>query len=169
MKRALLAILALTLGTLGPGHAGERFSFPAETLVEDSAKGLVWMRCSLGQRFHEGRCLGEAERLSLNDAEARLDTLATAACPWRLPRFFEMRSLLQADESRNVAIDSTAFPDTPSGWYWNQVSAGGHSQQDCFVDFGGQGRTRCNMAGQFHLRAVMDADASPGCRLSEGN
>ncbi|WP_156085523.1 hypothetical protein [Billgrantia saliphila] len=36
---------------------------------------------------------------------------------------------------------------SPSGWYWNQVSAGGHSQQDCFVNFGGQGRTRCNMAG----------------------
>lgn len=163
MTRAALAVLMVTLSTLGQGHASERFSFPVEDRVADS-KGLVWMRCSLGQAFRDGRCQGEAERLPLSGAEAHVDALSTADCPWRLPRFFELRSLMQASDAAGMAIDGRAFPDTPSGWYWNQVSAGGHSQQDCFVDFGGQGRTRCNMAGQFLVRPVMDASAaSPAC------
>lgn len=84
--------------------------------------------------------------------------LATAECPWRLrlPRFFEMRSWLQAGNGE-MAIDGTAFPDMPSGWYWSQVSTGGYSQQDCFVD---QGCTCCNMAGQFHMRVVPSETAA---------
>ncbi len=65
-----------------------------------------------------------------------------------------------------MAIDVDAFPDTPAGWYWNEASAGGHSQQDCFVNFSGEGRTRCNMGGEFYLRLVMPAEAAtPGCGL----
>lgn len=61
---------------------------------------------------------------------------------------------------RTPLILLTMLVVTPHGWYWNQVSAGGHSQQDCFVDFTGNGRTRCNMAGNFYVRLVMDRDAA---------
>lgn len=164
MKRALRAVLALSLALTGLSQASERFRFVAEDRVEDTGNGLVWMRCSLGQRFHEGRCLGEAQRYSLSDAETRIDALASDDCPWRLPRFFELRGLMQPNMAEDTAINGDVFPDTPAGWYWTQVSAGGHSQQDCFVDFAGRGRTRCNMAGQFHVRPVMaTSQASPAC------
>ncbi|MGR4066316.1 DUF1566 domain-containing protein [Halomonas sp. LR3S48] len=163
-SRALLVAGLLLAWSSAHGDGAAGYDTRHAGLVVDSRQQLVWMRCSLGQRFRDGGCLGEAERLHLSDAEARIDALATADCPWRLPRFFELRGLMQPGNDRDVAIDSEAFPDTPSGWYWNQVSAGGHSQQDCFVDFAGEGRTRCNMAGQFHLRPVMSlGDAASHC------
>nr|WP_267956635.1 DUF1566 domain-containing protein [Halomonas sp. MCCC 1A17488] len=155
------------MASLPLGHADDRFRFPIASLVEDTARGLVWERCSLGQVFHEGRCRGEAARLTLAEAEARLGAMATAECPWRLPRFFELRGLVQAGDG-NTAIEGEAFPDTPAGWYWTQVSAGGHSQQDCFVDFAGRGRTRCNMAGRFHVRPVMSLESAAPVCLSPG-
>ncbi|SEL23136.1 DUF1566 domain-containing protein [Halomonas daqiaonensis] len=161
MTRAFILLTLLLVTPLALGSATERFHFPADGLVVDEAKSLVWMRCSLGQTFRKGRCHGEAARVDLAEAEAYASTAANAECPWRLPRFFELRSLMQASgDDTAVAIDASAFPDTPSGWYWNQASAGGHSQQDCFVDFTGNGRTRCNMAGDFHVRLVVDQDAA---------
>ncbi|TFH87619.1 DUF1566 domain-containing protein [Billgrantia azerbaijanica] len=166
MTAARLALLALLLaGPVTAGSADARFRFPAEGLVADADTALVWRRCSQGQTFRAGRCEGEAARFHLAEAESLAAAQASAACPWRLPRFYELRSLMQAAGGADVAIDTTAFPDTPPGWYWNQASAGGHSQQDCFVDFTGDGRTRCNMAGQFFVRLVMDRDAAAAdCR-----
>ncbi|CAM3484526.1 DUF1566 domain-containing protein [Halomonas lysinitropha] len=161
MRRGPLTLLTmLIVAPLALGNTAERFRFPADGLVTDEAQSLMWMRCSMGQTFHEQGCRGEAASVGLDQADAYAAAQASADCPWRLPRFFELRSLMQEPDDTAVAIDSTAFPDTPHGWYWNQVSAGGHSQQDCFVDFTGNGRTRCNMAGDFHVRLVMDLDAS---------
>ncbi|MGM0701771.1 MAG: DUF1566 domain-containing protein [Pseudomonadota bacterium] len=153
--RSALLLLAL-VAPLAAGNESERFGFPVEGLVVDTAEELVWQRCSLGQTFVEGRCTGEAAGVTLAEAESYAEAQASRDCPWRLPRFFELRSLMQEESQADVAIDTSAFPDTPRGWYWNQASAGGHSQQDCFVDFAGNGRTRCNMAGSFHVRLVMD-------------
>lgn len=162
---AALLLVASACGLAEPRAAGIAPS--PQATVTDAQKGLVWMRCSIGQQYEQGRCLGEAERVSWSEAQARVDALATAACPWRLPRFHEMRGLMQppgeASGQAPMAIDADLFPDTPAGWYWNQASAGGHSQQDCFVDFAGEGRTRCNMGGQFHLRLVMLAEQAEGC------
>lgn len=166
MRRAPLTLLTLLLvAPLALGSADERFRFPADGLVVDEVRSLVWMRCSLGQSIREGRCEGEAARVDLAEAQSYAAAQRSADCPWRLPRFFELRALMQEPNEAAVAIDTAAFPDTPPGWYWNQVSAGGHSQQDCFVDFAGDGRRRCNMAGDFHVRLVMDRDAAaPACR-----
>ncbi|WP_163557821.1 DUF1566 domain-containing protein [Halomonas sp. NO4] len=161
MTTCRVALLSLALAApLAIGSETERFRFPVEGVVVDSAEDLVWQRCSLGQTVAEGRCQGEAAGVTLAEAETYAEAQASAGCPWRLPRFFELRSLMQAPSTAGVAIDTAAFPDTPSGWYWNQASAGGHSQQDCFVDFAGEGRTRCNMAGDFHVRLVMDLKAT---------
>lgn len=162
--RLAAANLLMVVAATALGDGVTRYDIRVGGQVIDSERPLAWMRCSLGQVYREGRCRGEAERLTLAEAEARVDAMATAECPWRLPRFFELRGLMQARDDGGMAIEDEIFPDTPAGWYWTQVSAGGHSQQDCFVDFGGQGRTRCNMAGQFLVRPVMDASAaSPAC------
>jgi hypothetical protein len=152
------SLLAADVPSYDLGHEG---------LVLDSRQQLAWMRCSLGQRFQQDHCLGEAERFSWSEAQARIRELASPECPWRLPRFHELRGLMQHAPDRDMAIDLEAFPDTPAGWYWNEASAGGHSQQDCFVDFGGEGRTRCNMGGQFHLRPVMTGGKAASCLRSQ--
>lgn len=132
---------------------------PQGEWVIDTEQSLVWQRCSEGQTFADARCLGDARPVTWLEAEARARSAHGSDCPWRLPRFHELSTLLQPIPSQHgVAIDAAAFPDTPAGWYWTQASAGGHSQQDCFVDFAGAGRTRCNMGGSLYLRLVMDHD-----------
>lgn len=166
-RLGLAGALAMTIGVAAfADQASEgAYTFPAAGLVGDPAQGLIWQRCSLGQRYQDGRCVGDSESFNWREAQARTEALASPECPWRLPRFHELRGLMQPAGDRDLAIDLSAFPDTPPGWYWNQVSAGGHSQQDCFVDFGGEGRTRCNMAGSFYIRLVMDQDgAAFDCR-----
>ncbi|OOG22805.1 hypothetical protein B1C78_13685 [Thioalkalivibrio denitrificans] len=149
--------MGLLTGTAVQADGADRFTLPGPGLVEDHRQGLVWMRCSLGQRPDGDRCSGEAERLTWSEANRRVEALASRACPWRLPEFHELRSLLQPSGA-GPALDRTAFPDTPDGWFWTRVRAGGHSQYDCFVDFAGSGRTRCNMGGRFYLRPVMSRD-----------
>ncbi|RCV88855.1 DUF1566 domain-containing protein [Billgrantia montanilacus] len=166
--RALVAGLLLSWGGPAMGSGESRYETDHDGMVKDTRQQLAWMRCSLGQRYHDGRCLGEAERFDWSAAQRRVRQEATPDCPWRMPRFHELSGLIQPPEERQgqtpMAIDLDAFPDTPVGWYWNEVSAGGHSQQDCFVDFSGEGRTRCNMGGQFYLRPVMSLEkAAPFC------
>jgi hypothetical protein len=145
------ALLLLAVPSVLLSGAEPRFSFPGDGLVSDHRRGLVWMRCSVGQHFVDGRCAGDPEHLTWTDAQARLAGLATQDCPWRLPEFHELRSLI----SGAGGLDRQAFPDTPDGWFWTRVQAGGHSQYDCFVSFQGAGRTRCNMGGRLLLRPVM--------------
>ena len=96
-------------------------------------------------------------------AERFVDELGPAGCPWRLPGFHELRSLLQ-EGAEDPALDTRFFPDTPSGWYWAQATAGGHSPYDCFVTFAGAGRTLCNASGRFYLRAVVERRHLEACR-----
>ncbi len=157
----VLAVFLIALAS-GAAHAG-RFEVVDERLVHDREAGLLWMRCSVGQEPRDGRCAGEAERFVWTAAEQRVETLEPAACPWRLPGFHELRSLLQ-DGAEDPAIDTAVFPGTPSGWYWADATAAGHSPYDCFVDFSGAGRTLCNTSGRFHLRAVVESEHLASCR-----
>lgn len=137
---------------------------PQGEWVIDTDQSLVWQRCSRGQTYTDERCAGAAKQVSFLEAQAAARAQKSQQCPWRLPRFHELSALLQPDHAeQGLALDTFAFPDTPPGWYWNQASAGGHSQQDCFVDFAGMGRTRCNMGGAFHLRLVMPLSALERC------
>lgn len=138
--------------------ADDRLTLPGAELVAQPEAGLIWMRCSHGQRATDERCTGNAERLSWTQAQARVDMLASPDCPWRIPEFHELRGLMAS--GGEPALDPRAFPDTPDGWFWSNARAGGHSQHDCFVDFAGAGRTRCNMGGRLYLRAVMTGDAT---------
>lgn len=161
---AVAALFLLSPGPV-PVSAEERFMSPDTGLVADHRLGLIWMRCSIGQRPDGEGCSGEADRLTWTEVLARIDTLATLGCPWRVPEFHELRALLQPGGGEQ-ALDPQAFPDTPDGWFWTRVRAGGHSQYDCFVDFAGEGRTRCNMGGRFHLRPVMTpVDGAGSCAV----
>jgi len=150
----LAATFVFGVASVGAG-AGQRFAYPEVGLVHDGRTDLLWMRCAMGQSLRNGRCAGTAERMSWTSARDGLENLRAGGCPWRLPEFHELRSLLDPEE-RDPAIDSEAFPDTPTGWFWTRTSAGGHSQHDCFVDFSGDGAIRCNMSGRLYVRPVVD-------------
>jgi hypothetical protein len=102
--------------------------------VTDNRTGLVWARCSVGQSWSGSTCTGSA---TTHTHEAAL-ALAQAATGWRLPNVKELASL--ADKGcQSPAIDSTAFPNTPSGWFWSSSPYVGDSYNAWGVYFGNGG------------------------------
>ncbi len=84
------------------------------TEVLDTATGLVWQRCSLGQSYNlaTGACDNPVSTFSWTQAVEQATGL------WRLPNLKELSSLV-ARECETPAINTYFFPDTPSAWYWS--------------------------------------------------
>lgn len=81
-------------------------------LVYDRKADLTWARCSLGQRWdgRRGTCLGEAARLTFDEAKA------LEGRGWRVPTLDELSSIVRPGSV--PAIDTKAFPGTPPLYYW---------------------------------------------------
>lgn len=127
MKHPLPQILCVVLCAAAlSAHAAcpswptaDRFTISGEE-VTDRRSGLVWKRCSEGQTLSGSSCTGTAATYTHEQALARAKSVNTtdSATGWRLPNAKELASL--ADKGcQSPAIDSTAFPGTPSNWYWS--------------------------------------------------
>lgn len=72
--------------------------------VFDNVTGLRWQR-------------GVATDLTWFQAKTYCQELHVGDTNWRLPTTVELKTLVDYDTS-SPAIDSTAFPKTPSEWFW---------------------------------------------------
>lgn len=97
------------------------------TLLEDgtasqNTEGLMWMRCSLGQTFRNGRCTGRADNLTWEDSARAAEASSHAGhTDWRLPTMRELSGIL--DQScRSPSINLAVFPDASSSWYWTSTN-----------------------------------------------
>jgi hypothetical protein len=83
--------------------------------------GLVWQRCSVGQIWTGSTCSGTASTYTFSQAIALTNTFAGHS-DWRLPTENELLSIAEYGAS-NPAINTTLFPNTPSGWVWSSTSS----------------------------------------------
>lgn len=83
------------------------------TEVKDSRTGLIWKRCSEGQTLSVNTCTGSVAAYTHEGALAGVQKYSG----WRLPNVKELASLADAG-CASPAIDSSAFPNTPSLRYW---------------------------------------------------
>ena len=86
--------------------------------VADSATGLVWARCTVGQQWNGSTCVGKVQAYTWQDA-LRIGAQAAEhhGQPWRLPNAKEIASLA-VDGQADPDIDPTLFPNSPSRLYW---------------------------------------------------
>ncbi len=112
-----LAALSLVAPAAGADAApGPRF-LAAAGQVHDRLTGLVWQRCSVGQRWDgEWGCVGVAKKVWFAEAGQFENA------EWRLPSLAELRTLF--DPTLVSIADTTAFPDAPATGYW-AVGEGG--------------------------------------------
>ena len=103
----------------------------------DPVTGLIWMRCSLGQKLDNDTCVGDAKQIRWIDAMLEAEKMSYAGYnDWYLPSIDDLRSLRKCstgyktyngnirkerycnnDRGNNSfvipAIDQLAFPNTP--------------------------------------------------------
>ena len=86
--------------------------------VIDLRSGVEWLRCSVGQLYQDGTCVGEVLRLSQDEAaEAVRIANDELGGIWRLPTREELEYLV-CTSCEAPKIDDTVFPGTVSEPYW---------------------------------------------------
>ena len=124
----------------------------------DKAEGLRWYRCSAGQRFSNGQCVGEAIALTRQDALAyAAEFAARAGQPWRVPTVGEMGTLKQSQCS-NPALDTRIFPGIQITNYWtSSTSLNGPSMGCTIYTFNGNSICKEVVSQKRPFLLVMDA------------
>ncbi|MBK1641105.1 hypothetical protein CKO12_04295 [Chromatium okenii] len=99
------------------GRAIDTFIDNGDGTVTQSYTGLMWAKCSAGQTGNT--CAGAASEMVWSEAlNAAYNSRLGGYSDWRLPNLKELQALV--NETRiDPAIDTTAFPNTPSAWFWS--------------------------------------------------
>ena len=132
--RGLLAALLLLTVEMGGALAQARFAYSQDgSEVTDNQTGLTWRRCSEGQSFSGGTCIGAAATFTHEAALVH----ARAQTGWRLPNVKELASIV--DRTRlNPTIDIAAFPGTPFFHdVWSSSPYASEAGYAWYVDFFG--------------------------------
>ena len=103
--------------------------------VKDNQTQLIRRRCAEGMSWSGGTCSGSATQLTHEAAlQQATRQAASTGVAWRLPNVKELSRL--ADKSRqNPAIDSAAFPNTPSQAFWSSSPSVGSASDAWGVSF----------------------------------
>jgi len=131
------ALCVAALASAPAQAAGARFvPSAAGDEITDTATGLVWRRCAEGQAWTGSTCGGSATGYTWEGALALANSTATSTgVAWRVPNVKELQSLVNR-QTVSPAIDATAFPGTPSSWFWTSTPYAGNASDAWRVAFG---------------------------------
>jgi hypothetical protein len=121
--------------TRNPASARFTRTATAEPVVTDNVNRLIWQGCAAG--LTGSSCAtGSSVRRNWSDALAYCESLSWGgATDWRLPDRFELQSIVDYGRTEPPAINTTAFPATPSSWHWSSSSSAGASSYAWYVHF----------------------------------
>jgi hypothetical protein len=137
----------------------DRFADNGDGTVTDKQSNLMWMRCSAGQQWSEGDCVGDAGLYSLESANQLADEINRSGIhffnDWRLPTLPELAGIAERQCS-DPRINLEVFPETPSSVYWTSSERPG--KQDAGLayglSFGAEGVIRIPKSEPHLLRLV---------------
>lgn len=121
----------------------ERFVDHDDGTVTDEVTMLMWLRCSAGQAWTEGRCEGTATLHDWHSAQAVVGDVNEGGKfffnDWRIPSLRELASIAER-ECQDPRVNLTVFPDTPAGSFWTTSSrSGGDGERFYALSFGAEG------------------------------
>lgn len=150
----------------GGCQRGESVSLPSERFrdngngtVTDTESRLMWMRCSMGQRWQSGACVGAAGLASWRDAQGHADQVnldgSAAFSDWRLPSLRELATITARECSR-PRTNSAVFPGTAPAAYWSATPRAGEAGGELVfaLGFGADGVRAARKDERHHLRLV---------------
>jgi hypothetical protein len=107
--RKFVLVLLLSFMGLSSAWAEPRYAINGAE-VYDSQTKLIWARCSVGQEWKDGHCVGTVTYFSFADAQKQ------AGGEWRVPTKDELLSLVDKERKSFPVVDTAAFPETIA-WY----------------------------------------------------
>ena len=99
--------------------------------VSDKNTGLMWKKCSEGQKWTSGHCSGKAGKYKWQLAQDNAKSVNYAGySDWRVPTNKELRSLVFCSNSddhsqscsgdyQKPTINQNVFPKTPASYFWS--------------------------------------------------
>ena len=105
--------------------------------VTDSATGLIWQKCSAGLGTTLGNCsTGSISSYTWSSAISYCEGLTLGGrSDWRLPNINELGSIFDFTKSSDPNIDSIAFPNTRSSYYWSSSTYAKYTYNAWYVYF----------------------------------
>ncbi len=110
MKIAYRFIFGILL-SLAALHAQATPFFASKdgSMIWDQATGLVWMRCSLGQKWDGKTCAGEAEKYNFDSAQASAKQTSFGGInDWIVPPIRQLAGLMGCSTGFQGGIDKVA-------------------------------------------------------------
>ncbi len=110
--------------TVAPTVNADNFVMDSESgVITDSATGLMWSVCNLGETWSESSaaCEGTAKSFNWQNALMQAKTITLAGySDWRLPNIKELMSIIER-QCAEPAINLTLFPTTKNEPYWSST------------------------------------------------
>jgi hypothetical protein len=147
----------------------DRFRENGDGTVTDITTKLQWMRCPMGQTWTGSACQGDASRYKLEDAQQLRPSFAGNS-DWRLPTIDELGSLVVCSSGapsnwtkegtgcrgdyQRPTIQTAAFPNTPSSYFWSDSPYFGSSSVAWVVYFSNGGAGGSSRSGYVFVRLV---------------
>jgi hypothetical protein len=107
-----VAVLSVGLGIVGAGHASApvgRYTID-HGAVHDAKTSLTWQQAVSATTYTQTDAVSYCATLGLNGAT------------WRLPTMKELLTIVDLSVAPpGPTIDSTAFPSTPTGYFWSST------------------------------------------------
>ena len=95
-----------------------RFEIMGNGIARDTGFGIDWFRCSVGQRFLRGKCVGEPLYTRWESGVSIVSEMnEKAAEHWRLPTLKELASL-RIEGCGNPSVNLNVFPGILVENYW---------------------------------------------------
>ena len=134
------------------------FTLYSNGTTTDQTTGLMWMRCSLGQKWDGNTCSGTTAGAPWADSlKAAADYEFAGYADWRLPNKNELESIVEG-RCFSPAINADVFPATPPDYFWSSSPYAAVSHAAWSVDFGYGTVIASIKSGSIHIRLVRDIE-----------
>lgn len=111
-------------GSLPESTPTSHFVDNGDGTVTDNHTGLSWKKCSEGQTYNGGSCVGKATLYNWGEALSQTAAVNGGGgfaghTDWRVPELPELRSIVEK-RCQVPSINLTVFPNVgPSEWFWS--------------------------------------------------
>jgi len=142
------------INTITPTTPTTHFQIITEGTVLDTKTGLMWMRCAIGQQWHNDQCHGELSILSWQEALVVAATIRFAKFDdWRLPNLHELSSITEL-KCQSPAANLQMFPNTAPQNYWTSTTFVNSNDNAWLVHFDVGENHTANKNRRAHARLV---------------